>query len=600
MVARAFVYLSWCSFRNRLRVRLRRLKQPRYVIGLVFGLIYMWWFVFQPLFFRSSFGRSSPDANADAASIVTRYSGQILAIGSVVLFLFAALAWLWPGKRPALTFTRPEVQFLFQAPLTRRQLVHYRLIRSQAGTIFSSVIMTLLSRPGSLMSGWITTVGLWLVFSIISLHGIGVSLHHQSLRQAGRHGFRRLWLAWTLLGGSIVVLLVTNAMNATALASAATPRDALSEVYRLATTGAAGVVLWPYRAMLQVPLAPDAAAFLMALPFGLLILVANYIWVVRSDASFEEASAARAEEVATALAAIKEGRRLPKPDAKKKRRWFGRSTPSTITPFQLAPVGRPEVAIFWKNLIMTSRRFSLKTLLQISPFIIGVAIGAASSDNPSWPAITSVICMVLLGLTIMLGPQTARNDLRQDLSQLAVLKTWPISGQALLRGELAAPAIVLTSFAWLFTIVGAVMFMSIQSKGELRSLTMLDKASYGLAVMMVSPGLILGQLVIQNGLAIMFPAWVAAGSVHARGVEATGQRLLMLAANFITIVLSLLPGAIVGGLLALLIYWQTGVVVVLLPALILGLFMLAECWLAIEGLGRLLERTDVSAIDATE
>ena len=599
MVARAFVYLSWCSFRNRLRVRLRRLKQPRYVIGLVFGLIYMWWFVFQPLFFRSSF--SGSNTGGDAASVLTRYSGQILAGGSVVLFLFAALAWLWPGKRPALTFTRAEVQFLFQAPLTRRQLVHYRLIRSQIGTIFSSVIMMLISRPGSMTSGWITTVGLWMVFSIISLHGIGVSLHHQSLRQSGRYGLARQWLAWTLVGGSIVVLIATVAMNWETLATAASPRAALSDLYRLATTGAAGVVLWPYRAMLQVPLAPDAAAFWMALPWGLLILAVNYVWVLRSDAAFEEASAARAEQIAETVAAIKEGRRPPKPDAKKtSRRWFGKRATSTVTPFTLAPVGRPEVAIFWKNLIMTSRRFSLLTLLQVVPFLIILVIGISTSDNASWNVIAGVVCMVLLGLTIMLGPQMSRNDLRQDLSQLGVLKTWPISGPALLRGELAAPMVVLTVFAWLFTIVGLIMFMLIDLKGELRSVTLIDKLSFGLSLMLVAPGLILGQLVIQNGLAIMFPAWVAVGSVHARGVEATGQRLLMLAANFITMILSLLPGAIVGGLVGLLIYWQTGVVVVLLPALILSTFMLGECWLAIEGLGRLLERTDVSAMDAAE
>jgi hypothetical protein len=79
-----------------------------------------------------------------------------------------------------------------------------------------------------------------------------------------------------------------------------------------------------------------------------------------------------------------------------------------------------------------------------------------------------------------------------------------------------------------------------------------------------------------------------------------GQRLLMMAGSFLTLLLSLLPGVIAGGVVALIVYWLTGVLLIVLPALVLGLFLLAECWLAVEALGRVLDRTDVSAIEAIE
>ena len=47
---------------------------------------------------------------------------------------------------------------------------------------------------------------------------------------------------------------------------------------------------------------------------------------------------------------------------------------------------------------------------------------------------------------ILFGPQMVTGDLRRDLAHMAVIKTWPVRGAALVRGEVAAPAAVLS--AW--------------------------------------------------------------------------------------------------------------------------------------------------------
>jgi hypothetical protein len=603
MVADAFFYLTTRSFLNRIRVRLRRLKEPRYLIGLVAGLLYMWTFVFRNLFRGSAPGAAG---GRGALTAMMQTAGPVVAIGSVVLFIFTALSWMWPGRRPALTFTRPEVQFLFQAPLTRRQLVHYRLIRSQIGTIFSSVITTLLLRPGSLAMGWTTVVGMWLMFSIISLHTIGLTLSQQSVRKAGLIGLAKQWVPFTILVGAILVLLGTVAMDWTHLASLATPREVVTEIQRLATTGAAGIVLWPFRAILSVPLSGNAHDFWLAVPWALLILALNYVWVLQADAAFEEASVARSEQVAARLAAVRSGR-LSSPTVRKRSLGsvFGSANraagavSSSATPFSLALTGRPETAILWKNLIMVGRYLSLKTLWRVLPLLVAFLIFTSQAHSTGWLPVVGMLCLVFLGFTIILGPQMARNDLRQDLAQLGVLKTWPVSGAELLRGELLAPAVVLTTIAWFLTI-GAAMLLGTLDIRLFRSITLLNRLSYAIAAMLVAPGLILSQLVVQNGIAIMFPAWVSVGGARARGIEATGQRLLMMAGNIVTLVLALLPGLLVGGIVGAIVYWQTGVVLVLLPALIVSAFMIAECWLAIEGLGRALERTDVSAVGTSE
>ncbi len=57
----AFLYLTICSLRNRVRVQIRRLRQPRYAVGLVAGLLYIYVFVFSPAF-RSTPRSGEPNA----------------------------------------------------------------------------------------------------------------------------------------------------------------------------------------------------------------------------------------------------------------------------------------------------------------------------------------------------------------------------------------------------------------------------------------------------------------------------------------------------------------------------------------------------------
>ena len=590
-MAGAFFYLTFCSLRNRMRVRIRRLREPRYLIGLVAGSLYLYTFVLRNAFKPVRAGRLS----GALIPMLTPYAGQVQALGSVVLFVLAALAWLWPGSRPALLFTRAEVQFLFQAPLTRRQLVHYKLVRSQIGTVFGSAIATLFLRPGSLAAGWTFMVGLWLIFSVIGLHATGISLSRQSVTKLGVMGLAKQWLPFAALIASIGILAWTVALDWPQLSSMTRPREVVDHLQRLTTTGPAGIVLWPFRALVRVPLSPTREAFWSALPWGLLILGANYLWVIQADAAFEEAAAERAERVARRVADVRAGK-FSTPTVKVKAK-----ATASATPFRLSLTGRPETAILWKNLIMVGRYLSLKTLFRFVPVLIMLGIFASGPGRKEGlMTVIAAACLVCLFVTVVLGPQMARNDLRQDLASLAVLKTWPMSGATLLRGELLAPVVVLTAIAWTFAIAGAILSGSLQLDGAAAVAVALNKVSYTIAAMLVAPGIILAQLVVQNGMAVTFPAWVMVGASRSRGVEVMGQRILMMAGNIITLLLSLLPGAIIAGGIGLLIYATTGVVLVVVPALILAIFMLAECWLAVELLGRVLDRTDVSALEATE
>ncbi|HEV3216702.1 MAG TPA: putative ABC exporter domain-containing protein [Vicinamibacterales bacterium] len=572
-----FVYLTVCSIRNRIRTRLRRLKQPRYLIGSVVGILYLSSIVFRR-------GMTRAGGSAGPLTMLGRFRGPIGFFATLSLFAGAAAAWLSPAAGRPIEFTPAEVQFLFQAPISRRQLLHYKLLRGQGGALFGSAVATVLLRPGSFATAWTFWVGMWLALQVMRLHFMGVALRRQSLTQHGVSGIRRQWLPLAMVTGAVAVLAATVALDWPTLLAMSRLDDVFREVMRLASTGAASLVLWPFRAVVTLPMSGTSGAFLRALPGPLLLLWLNYLWVLRSDSAFEEASAAYAEQRAALRGAPARGRA---------------KVSAGSTPFMLSTTGRPETAILWKNLIMLGRYASLKVLLRVLPiFIVLVMVFSGDGRGGGIQAGIAMMSLIVAAFTVLMGPQLMRNDLRQDLASLSVLKTWPVGGAALIRGEVLAPAAVLTVIVWLLVVTGAIF--SGGATALARDVpSVADRASYAAAAMSLAPPLILTQLVLHNGIAVMFPAWVAIGTARPRGIDAMGQRMLMLAGIVLTLGASLLPAALVAGAAGLVLYLVTRSIPVVVPAAIMAVVLIAECLVAIDGLGRVFERTDASAVDSS-
>ena len=210
-------------------------------------------------------------------------------------------------------------------------------------------------------------------------------------------------------------------------------------------------------------------------------------------------------------------------------------------------------------------------------------------DHGGVAQVFGVACLVVFIISVLMGPQMARNDLRQDLANLAVLKTWPVRGAALVRGEVMAPAAILIVVAWFSALGGLILATRLHFD-----------TSYPVAGMLLAPGVILMQLLMQNAIAVMWPSWVVIGSNRARGIDVMGQRLIMMFGLLLVLVVSVLPALIAGGLVFGGIYWSTGNFPVVLPAVAGALVLFVEAFFASEMVGRLFERTDVSAIDAIE
>ena len=98
----------------------------------------------------------------------------------------------------------------------------------------------------------------------------------------------------------------------------------------------------------------------------------------------------------------------------------------------------------------------------------------------------------------------------------------------------------------------------------------------------------------------MFPAWVPLGNQRARGLDAMGQRLIMMGGTWLLMAVALLPGAIVGGIIWFALQQFIGPGALIPAAAACTAIVGIEVLLATEALGPVYERLDVMAVEKAE
>ena len=231
--------------------------------------------------------------------------------------------------------------------MSRRTLIHFKLIRSQLRILFSALFFTLLSRRFG-GNAWIHAAGWWIVLSTLNLHFMGSSFARTLLLDHGISNRLRRLLVFAL-----VALMVGGvwywAKKTLPTAENLKPTDfdaTANYLQDVLTSGPALYLLYPFRLVLGPFFASGTNAFFIALIPALLIFVLHYFWVILSDVAFEEASVEASQKLATRLAAVRSGNwAAARKNQKARRAWFN-----------LTPVGPAFIALIWKNLIGVGQR----------------------------------------------------------------------------------------------------------------------------------------------------------------------------------------------------------------------------------------------------
>ena len=508
---------------------------------------------------------------------------QLLPLGALALAVLLLLAWIAGSSETPFNFSLAETQFLFTAPLTRRQVIAFKVLRSQTSLLFSAVLSVLLfSGVHFTAARFMRMGGLWLVYATLQLNFAAAAFVRANLAEHGLTGWRRR--AGLVLGVAVAVGLgwwsVRRALPGIAAAFSDDPALGAAALGRALRTGVLGVLLWPLRALLAPLFAQTPGAFLASLPGALLVLVAHYVWVVSSALSFEEVAAEAAEKTARRIDAVRSGRGLEMPLPSRVRR---------PTLLRLAPTGPPARAILWKNLTGLARTNRPRTLIFLAIFATAVAgsLGTHAFTPLDWLA---VFAAIFGGYAMVFGPFIVRFDLRRDLELVDVLKTAPVRGRDVVAGEILSPVAAVTAFVWTFALIAfAAELPRITGLPPLGERTAILVAA--LAVVPAFTGLL---VTYQNAVVLLFPAWAAIGPDRATGVEAMGQRILVMVGGWLALLVGMLPGAVLAAVVAGLLQavgvplvWGIAVGVVGGAATVAVAILLAVTWL-----GRVFDRLD--------
>jgi ABC-2 type transport system permease protein len=580
----ALLYLRLTSFKNILLSRVRRLKQPKYLVGAIVGAAYFYF-----VFFRRFGGTSSARIPRGPLPALPGFDPLPLlaTFGSLLLLVIVTFTWALPTEKPGLAFTEAEVAFLFPAPISRRQLIHFKLIGSQFRILLSALFFTLVSSGWRFLGGGalIHAVGWWIILTTVNLHLTGATLTVTRLIEGGVSTKRRRAAVFAVVGAAVAITAVSAWRGGPWPADRGVdgPAAFFTSVAHLLDAGLLHELLIPGKWVVAPFLATNGTMFFQVLWPAALLIIAHYFWVASMEASFEEASVAAAEKRAVRIARIRSGGAITagKPKARRE-------------PFRLRSTRRPELAFLWKNLLSTRPYFHWRVWTTCAAIIaIGVPWLGRQEDLKPFVMLVAVFSGIFGAYTLLLGPQLARQDLRSDLPNSDILKTYPLAGWQILLGQLLTPIAILTGLLWLALIAA---FFALQPQAaQLAWLSPGVRIAATLGLAVVVPPLCALQLLIPNAAALIFPAWFHATRQRGGGIDVMGQRLIFVFGQLLVIVLALLPAVGGAGLLIFATQWLVGgTTAIVFATCFVLVVLLGEVWCGLWWLGERFEKLDLA------
>ncbi len=590
----ALWFLYSRSWGNRLRQQVRRLKQPRYIVGaLAMGA-----YVASLLFSQSARSTVALDPNLLDIRQLLSIVGLSLALGAW---------WLLAPSDNALAFSSAEVYFLFPAPVKRRTLVQARLFSVQAVLLAQVLIWTLLLRRGGAeLPGVLRAIGLWVLFTTVSLHRLGATLARTHPPDVPRRKPVAKVIA-VLYIGALAIACAHAAPVAIAMWRSFLDLSSYdnSHVFDRMLAGRVAVqsllndrfvhlLVWPIRVTTAPAFAHGAREWFFAMPEALLLLAMHYLWILRDPQPFEELAVGSSARFADRVAQMRRGGSL------------SRIKPGRLR-WDLSLTGNPAVALAWKNVTAAMRTFRPRALLIAVTIIVVIAVASSRGDNGFDVTRTSLRSAFLttylsvFAAAVLTAPAWFRLDLRHDLAHLAFLKTAPLPAHTIVATEiLTAAGITTVAMALLFGLPG---YFLLQGIGGPVGRTGLAFAILGGTVAL--GGINLLHITLYNAVALWLPAWVPLnqGGASTGGASVVGQVYITLLGILASLALLLAaPVAAAWGLwIALLAHTRfpigAGAAVCLAVAMVLIVFE----WLGLARLlGKALDKLEPSDIPSAQ
>lgn len=458
------------------------------------------------------------------AMMVPRDAGMPLAklglvqnYGPLALFLYTLGVLFFSIGDQSLFFSPSEVESLFPSPLSRRELLVYKIANSLSSMFALSLLLACTNRM-QFRYFFAGLTGLLLSFSFIQLVGMFVSLLGQTLsKRAYTRG--RQWVGGLMMGALVVAV-------SQVLADWQTVELARLPMLVEATT-AGRILLFPFRTFCDVIVAeqlfPD---FVLSTSIALGIVGLLVFGIFRLDADYSD--------VADRVSRM----RLEKLQRMQRGTMVASNKNNQSTRLPMLPFMQGAGPLAWRQLVTAGRMISPSIRIAL---VVALAVGVPlllqrlheSFDNPAIPYF--VWGGLVYITTLMSGAMP--NGFRADLERMEVFKNLPISPWSVVLGQLTSPILIVTSIHWLIFVILVLMMPHFTLQW--------------LIGMIVSPFFCAVALSASSGLFLLYPVKLQTASSPDVTVGIKTMLTVLLQYLGLTIELGIVAGA------AALAYWLT-------------------------------------------
>jgi hypothetical protein len=327
-------------------------------------------------------------------------------------------------------FKPAEIQFLFPAPIGRRELLVYDVLSKFRVQALSGLWVTIFTVAYSHL-WYAAIVGMTLAFALLQLSAQTIGLLLVALAERYGNRARRLVVAgiWLVLAGGFANAVFGGTSDAgvsdmLGRFAAFPPIDLLSWIARP-----------PVRAFLAE--SPVELTLWTAASIAILTLLVAVMAVL--DVTYSEGALERAEKVQARLARIRSGGAFAAAGPRK----GGLKVP-------LLPFWGGAGPFAWRQLQELTRNYRAALmlgafmLLFVGMFtVIPTFVTAPGGGNAELPATFPLVMLIVI--TPMMS-MNAAFDFRRDLDRMALLKSYPVSGFALALGQVLSTTLLVTGW----------------------------------------------------------------------------------------------------------------------------------------------------------
>lgn len=342
---------------------------------------------------------------------------QVRDVAPIIVLATCLLTVLTSGGDKAVVFTPAEVDFLFPAPFTRRQILAYKLIKTAGGALLSACLLSVVFLRHA--AGWGQAfTGVLLAMIFIQLFGVALVLVGQSI------GERAYTMGRKLLVG--IILVVVGMVVLPVLMKGGRPN--FIEIGQMMRGNRVGqILLAPLGVFGELFTAANAAGFAKWAALSLLVNLI-LLWIVfYLDADYLEAAANRSQIIYAKLQRMRKGMMVAPTG---KARW-------SLPPFPYLAGAGP---IIWRQCTTATRSARGFILIII---LMAVAAGPFIFSIRNDSSLAGGVIGAMAWLTLIVSGWL-KFDFRGDLDQMDEVKALPVAPAAIAAGQIVTPAVLMT------------------------------------------------------------------------------------------------------------------------------------------------------------